>query len=61
MWHCPVGTRATRACDILTANHGMIASFSRALSEGLTAQMSEEEFTATLDAAIAEIYAASIT
>jgi fructose-bisphosphate aldolase class I len=39
----------------------MIASFSRALSEGLTAQMSDAEFTATLDAAIAEIYAASIT
>jgi len=49
------------ACTMLAANHGMIASFSRALSEGLTAQMSEEEFTATLDAAIAEIYAASIT
>ena len=45
---------------MLAANHGMIASFSRALSEGLTAQMSEEEFTAPLDAAIAEIYAASL-
>ena len=55
------GYSRDEACDILTANHGMIASFSRALSEGLTAQMSEEEFTATLDAAIAEIYAASIT
>jgi fructose-bisphosphate aldolase class I len=49
------------ACTMLAANHAMIASFSRALSEGLTAQMSEEEFTSTLDAAIAEIYAASIT
>lgn len=55
------GYSRDEACDILTANHNMIASFSRALSEGLTAQMSEEEFTATLDAAIAEIYAASIT
>ena len=55
------GYSRDEACDILTANHGMIASFSRALSEGLTAQMSEAEFTATLDAAIAEIYAASIT
>jgi fructose-bisphosphate aldolase class I len=55
------GYSRDEACDILTANHGMIASFSRALSEGLTAQMSEEEFTSTLDAAIAEIYAASIT
>jgi fructose-bisphosphate aldolase class I len=55
------GYSRDEACDILTANHGMIASFSRALSEGLTAQMSEAEFTSTLDAAIAEIYAASIT
>ena len=55
------GYSRDEACDILTSNHGMIASFSRALSEGLTAQMSEEEFTSTLDAAIAEIYAASIT
>lgn len=55
------GYSRDEACDILTANHGMIASFSRALSEGLTAQMSEEEFTSTLDAAIAEIFAASIT
>lgn len=55
------GYSRDEACDILAANHGMIASFSRALSEGLTAQMSEEEFTSTLDAAIAEIYAASIT
>jgi len=39
----------------------MIASFSRALSEGLTAQQSDAEFTATLQAAIDEIYAASIT
>ena len=55
------GYSRDEACDILAANHGMIASFSRALSEGLTAQMSESEFTSTLDAAIAEIYAASIT
>jgi fructose-bisphosphate aldolase class I len=45
----------------LTRNHGLIASFSRALTEGLTAQMSDEDFDAALDAAIAEIYAASIT
>ena len=55
------GYSRDEACTMLAANHGMIASFSRALSEGLTAQMSDEEFTATLDAAIAEIYAASIT
>lgn len=55
------GYSRDEACDILANNHGMVASFSRALSEGLTAQMSDAEFTATLDAAIAEIYAASIT
>ena len=49
------------ACDMLAANNGMIASFSRALSEGLTAQQSDAEFTATLQATIDEIYAASIT
>ena len=45
----------------LAANHGMIASFSRALTEGLSAQQSDEEFNAMLDAAIAGIYAASNT
>lgn len=46
---------------MLSENHGMIASFSRALSEGLSAKQSEAEFDATLDATIADIYAASIT
>lgn len=55
------GYSRDEACDILAANHGMIASFSRALSEGLSAQQSDEEFTATLSAAIDEIYTASIT
>jgi fructose-bisphosphate aldolase class I len=45
----------------LARNHGMIASFSRALTEGLTAQQSDAEFNAALDAAIASIYAASST
>jgi fructose-bisphosphate aldolase class I len=45
----------------LARNHGMIASFSRALTEGLTAQQSDEEFTAALDASIGSIYAASVT
>ncbi len=45
----------------LAENHGMIASFSRALTEGLSAKQSDAEFTAALDAAIASIYAASIT
>lgn len=45
----------------LTRNPGVIASFSRALTEGLTAQMSKEEFDAALDASIGGIYAASST
>ena len=45
----------------LSRQHGMVASFSRALSEGLSAQQTEAEFDATLDASIASIYAASIT
>jgi fructose-bisphosphate aldolase class I len=55
------GYARDEACDILSANHGMIASFSRALSEGLSAQQSDAEFTATLGATIDEIYTASIT
>ena len=55
------GYSRDEACDILRANHGMIASFSRALSEGLSAQQSDAEFSATLGAAIDEIYSASIT
>ncbi len=45
----------------LGENHGVIASFSRALSEGLLVQQSEAEFDALLGATIQEIYAASIT
>ena len=45
----------------LSRNKGMIASFSRALSEGLSAQQSDAEFDSVLDATIAGIYAASIT
>jgi fructose-bisphosphate aldolase class I len=46
---------------MLGENHGMIASFSRALTEGLSAKQSDSEFDAMLDATIAAIYAASIT
>ena len=53
-------TRA-EACERLARNHGVIASFSRALTEGLTAQQSDAEFDKTLDSAIAEIAAASRT
>lgn len=45
---------------ILAQNRGMIASFSRALTEGLTAQQSDAEFDAALGAAIRSIHAASI-
>jgi fructose-bisphosphate aldolase class I len=45
----------------LARQAGMIASFSRALSEGLTAQQSDEEFNATMDASIGSIAAASAT
>ncbi len=45
----------------LARNHGIIASFSRALTEGLTAQMTDAEFEAALDGAIASIAAASNT
>jgi fructose-bisphosphate aldolase class I len=53
-------TRA-EANAILARNHGVVASFSRALTEGLTAQQSQAEFDAILDASIASIYAASVT
>ncbi len=43
----------------LTANNGMIASFSRALSEGISAKQSDSEFDAALDAAIESINEAS--
>ncbi|PID37111.1 MAG: fructose bisphosphate aldolase [Rhodobacterales bacterium] len=45
----------------LAENHGMIASFSRALTEGLSAGQSDAEFNATIANAIDAIYAASIT
>jgi fructose-bisphosphate aldolase class I len=55
------GYSRDEACARLSRNHGLIASFSRALTEGLTAQQSDQEFDATLDKAIAEIAAASDT
>jgi fructose-bisphosphate aldolase class I len=45
----------------LARNPGVIASFSRALTEGLSAQQSDEEFDAALDAAIQSIADASAT
>ena len=45
----------------LRRNHGVVASFSRALVEGLSAQQSNAEFNATLDASIRSIFEASNT
>ena len=54
------GYTRSDACHRLAANHGMIASFSRALTEQLKYQMSDEEFDTALGAAIDEIYRASV-
>jgi fructose-bisphosphate aldolase class I len=45
----------------LRRNHGIIASFSRALAEGLSAQQSDADFNATLDQSIQSIFEASNT
>jgi fructose-bisphosphate aldolase class I len=55
------GYSRDEACARLARNDGVIASFSRALTEGLTAQQSDEEFDKTLDRAIGSIAAASST
>jgi fructose-bisphosphate aldolase, class I len=47
--------------DRLRRNHGVVASFSRALVEGLSAQQSDAEFNASLDKSIQSIYEASNT
>ena len=49
-----------KANEILSKNKGIIASFSRALTEGLSAQQSDEEFNKTLESAIEGIYEASV-
>ncbi|SIT46348.1 Fructose-bisphosphate aldolase class 1 [Paraburkholderia piptadeniae] len=53
------GYTRTDACKKLAHNHGMIASFSRALINDLKKQMSDDEFNAKLAEAIDEIYEAS--
>jgi fructose-bisphosphate aldolase class I len=55
------GYSRAEANERLARNHGVIASFSRALTEGLTAQQSDEEFNRALDASIGSIYKASAT
>ncbi|PJE27107.1 fructose bisphosphate aldolase [Pseudooceanicola antarcticus] len=54
------GYERAEANDQLSRQTGMIASFSRALTEGLSAQQSDEEFDATLANSISGIYAASV-
>ncbi|MET0700624.1 MAG: fructose bisphosphate aldolase [Mycobacterium sp.] len=54
------GYSRAEADVLLGQNNGLIASFSRALTEGLSAQQSDEEFNAALDAAIQAIYNASV-
>ena len=55
------GYSREEANDRLARNPGVIASFSRALTEGLSAQQSDEEFDALLDSSIKGIYEASLT
>ena len=55
------GYSRAEANERLARNHGMTASFSRALAEGLTAQQSDAEFNKALDASVESIYRASIT
>jgi fructose-bisphosphate aldolase class I len=55
------GYSREEANERLARNKGVIASFSRALTEGLSADQSDEEFDAMLDGAIKSIYEASLT
>ena len=55
------GYSREEANDRLSRQNGMVASFSRALAEGLKAQQTDEEFNAMLDASIASIFEASST
>ena len=55
------GHSRVKANEILAQNHGIIASFSRALSEGLSAGQTDAAFDAVLKEAIDGIHAASIT
>ncbi|MEO0616201.1 MAG: fructose bisphosphate aldolase [Pseudomonadota bacterium] len=53
------GYSREEANDRLSRQNGMVASFSRALSEGLSAQQSDDEFNSTLDASIQGIFEVS--
>jgi fructose-bisphosphate aldolase class I len=54
------GYSREEANRLLAQNTGVIASFSRALAEGLTAQQSDAEFDAALNSTIQSIYDASV-
>jgi fructose-bisphosphate aldolase class I len=54
------GYRRGQACALLAKDPSMIASFSRALLEGLSEQQTDEQFSAQLDASIGQIFAASV-
>jgi fructose-bisphosphate aldolase, class I len=54
------GYSRDHACALLRKDRTLIASFSRALVEGLTEEQTDEEFTATLEHSVEEIYTASV-
>ena len=54
------GYSRDEACALLAADPSMIASFSRALLEGLSDQQTDEQFHEQLDASIGQIFAASV-
>jgi fructose-bisphosphate aldolase, class I len=54
------GYSRDEACALLARDHAMIASFSRALLEGLADDQTDEQFNARLDSSIAQIYQASV-
>jgi fructose-bisphosphate aldolase class I len=54
------GYSTDEACAKLAQNHHMIASFSRALTEGLNVKMSDADFNAALGGHIGKIYDASV-
>jgi len=55
------GYSLAESCEILARNHRLIASFSRALTEGLTIDQTDAEFDEKLKSNIDQIYAASVT
>jgi len=55
------GYSRAEAVERLARQHGVVASFSRALTEGLDVDQTPDQFDRTLDASIASIYRASLT